>query len=196
MLDGQGGRVTNLLADFATMFPYAWYRDFPVDVEYRPGTKTFTDWSIHTAASVRYLASLLGLYVHFEEARVDGTIRNNEGRAIAPVEWEWNDAYVGKFNEVNKLLEMVQEAQFSVLIAYASVDRIEYVKGRLAQDWKETKPLLAFLISRGPGLAFGDMHRLKVVSGQSECLGPVPALPWNVKESRWERRVKPLVGPA
>ncbi len=57
--------------DFATLFQYFWYRDFPID-QVSTGAKR-ADWTIHIGVVVRNVADLMGLVWE-----VSGTRRDKE----------------------------------------------------------------------------------------------------------------------
>ena len=64
--------------DFATLFQYFWYRDFPID-EVSTGAKR-TDWTIRIGIIVRSIADLMGLVTRFERGgRKDAVLRSAEG---------------------------------------------------------------------------------------------------------------------
>ena len=86
--------------DFATLFQYFWYRDFPIDQKAIGARRS--DWTIHTGIVVRNIADLMGLVTRFESGkRKDAILRSAEGDEIA-IEWEWGGVF-GKANEVQKL---------------------------------------------------------------------------------------------
>jgi hypothetical protein len=66
--------------DFATLFQYFWYRDFPID-QISTGAKR-TDWTIHIGIVVRNVADLMGLATRFESGgRKDAVLRSRDGDA-------------------------------------------------------------------------------------------------------------------
>ena len=89
-----GGRKIKMLAeswaspeDFAALFQYFWYRDFPMDAKMATGAGR-VDWTIHIGVVVRNIADLMGLVTRFERgSRKDAILRSTEGDEIA-IEWE------------------------------------------------------------------------------------------------------------
>jgi hypothetical protein len=74
------------IEDFATLFQYCWYRDFPID-GISVGAKR-ADWTIHIGVVVRSVSDLLGLVPRFEHVRrKDAVLRSKAGDEIA-IEWE------------------------------------------------------------------------------------------------------------
>ena len=87
--------------DFATLFQYLWYRDFPIDEIARGGKRS--DWTIHVGIVVRNVADLMGLATRFESGgRKDAILRSMAGDEIA-IEWEWEGVWGA--NEITKLRE-------------------------------------------------------------------------------------------
>ena len=79
------------IEDFATLFQYFWYRDFPID-QISTGAKR-TDWTIHIGIVVRNVADLIGLVTRFERGgRKDAVLRSTDGDEIA-IEWEWEGVW-------------------------------------------------------------------------------------------------------
>ena len=86
--------------DFATLFQYFWYRDFPIDQKATGARRV--DWTIHIGIVVRNVADLMGLVTRFESGgRKDAVLRSTDGDEIA-IEWEWSGV-LGKANELEKL---------------------------------------------------------------------------------------------
>ena len=74
--------------DFATLFQYFWYRDFPMHQSATGARRS--DWTIHIGLVVRSIADLMGLVTRFESGnRKDAVLRSGEGDEIA-IEWEGN----------------------------------------------------------------------------------------------------------
>lgn len=115
-----------IIRDFATLFAYLWYRDFPLHPALR-GQGQRADWTTHIGITVRSTADLLGFFTHFESGgRTDAILRDGIGRPVAAIEWEWlaihrGDSDVNEFEKLNSLCRMpgYEELQFAVLIGYA-----------------------------------------------------------------------------
>jgi hypothetical protein len=119
------------LVDFATIFSYMWYRDFPLHPTFREQAQR-ADWTTHIGISVRSTADLMGLFTHFESGgRTDAILRTNQGNPIAALEWEWNAIHQGDsaVNEFEKLRARCGSSEFrglefACLIGYARDDRV------------------------------------------------------------------------
>src|SRR5262249_4519625 len=91
-------RDSLLLADFATLFCHMWYRDCPLHPAFRRDAQR-ADWTTHTGLTVRGIADLMGLFTCFESGeRNDAVLRDNQSKAIAVLEWEWES--IDKGDEV------------------------------------------------------------------------------------------------
>jgi len=180
--------------DFATLFQYLWYRDFPID-QISSGAKR-TDWTIHIGVVVRNLADLMGFVARFESGgRKDAMLRSRDGDEFA-IEWEWGGVWG---NELEKLKFprkiWRKEPRCAVLITYTHTLNVNKVYAHVAKNWKGAKwPLLLILID------VVDVPRSKISSGvefkniqisvfnnnrQRRELRIAPALPWEVIGTRW-----------
>jgi len=141
------------IEDFATLFQYFWYRDFPLD-QAAIGARR-SDWTIHTGIVVRNIADLMGLVTRFESGkRKDAVLRSAEGDEIA-IEWEWGGVF-GKANELKKLKdhkvrpEGKKRLKYAVLITYTHTPYIQKVYELVKAKWEEGEgarwPLLLVLI--------------------------------------------------
>ena len=75
------------IEDFATLFQYYWYRDFPMNQKSTDARRS--DWTIHTGIVIRNIADLMGFMARYESGkRKDAVMRNTEQDVIA-LEWEW-----------------------------------------------------------------------------------------------------------
>jgi hypothetical protein len=75
-------------SDFATLFAYMWYRDFPIQKSSQQNVQR-ADWTMHLGIAVRAVADLMGLFTYFESgSRTDTVLKNNNGDFVAAVEWE------------------------------------------------------------------------------------------------------------
>ncbi len=195
--------------DFATLFQYLWYRDFPMDAKMAVGAGR-VDWTIHIGVVVREIAGLMGLVTRFEEGgRKDAILRSTNGDEIA-VEWEWNGV-LGKANELDKLeghpVWSKQEGskrllKYAVLITYTHPENIQRVYDRVAEKWKEAQwPLLFILIDliENKKSKF-SMHKefqniqMSVFSNGENILRKelrsAHAFPWEVAGTTWSYRLK------
>ncbi len=203
------------IEDFATLFQYFWYRDFPLD-QAAIGARR-SDWTIHTGIVVRNIADLMGLVTRFESGkRKDAVLRSAEGDEIA-IEWEWGGAWG---NELEKLkCHRVQpkgkeRLKYAVLITYHAHSRdtlkIEVVYDHVAKEWEDKEkggvprwPLLLILID------VIKVPKRKILSGREfqniqmsvfhenehwerRKLRSAPALPWKVPSTRLS--IKPSCG--
>lgn len=181
------------LEDFATLFQYLWYRDFPID-QISTGAKR-TDWTIHIGVVVRNLADIMGFVARFESGgRKDSVLRSRDGDEFA-VEWEWGGVWgneLGKLKFPRKIWK--KEPRCAVLITYTHTRNIDKVYAHVAKNWEGAKwPLLLILID------VADVPRSKISSGVEfkniqisvfdnngrRELRKAPAFPWEVRGTRW-----------
>jgi hypothetical protein len=193
------------LEDFATLFQYFWYRDFPLD-QAATGARR-SDWTIHTGIVVRNIADLLGLVTRFESGkRKDAILRSADGDEIA-IEWEWGGVF-GKANELDKLKkhkvrpESKKKLKYAVLITYTHTPNIQRVYELVKAKWEDKDnggaprwPLLLILIdvidvpSRTftSGKEFQNIQMSTFNDGETVKCTPVrsaPAIPWKVPGTR------------
>lgn len=191
------------IEDFATLFQYFWYRDFPIDQKAIGAHRV--DWTIHIGVVVRNVADLMGLVTRFEAGgRKDAVLRSADGDEVA-IEWEWSGV-LGKANELEKLKEHEvrpkgkERLKYAVLITYTHTYNIDEVYERVRAKWKEAPeapwPLLLILIDliKVPkskfttGKEFKNIQMSVFDNGKRMELRPaIPALPWKVPKTRWSR---------
>jgi hypothetical protein len=177
--------------DFATLFQYCWYRDFPID-QISTGAKR-TDWTIHIGVVVRNVADLMGLATRFESGgRKDAVLRSRDGDEFA-IEWEWGGVWG---NELGKLKcprkSWRKEPRCAVLITYTHTPNIDKVYAHVAKDWEGAKwPLLLILIDVEESKKYGARKEFQNIQmsvfdskGRRE-LRTAPAYPWKVNGTRW-----------
>lgn len=182
--------------DFATLFQYFWYRDFPMD-KISVGARR-VDWTIHIGVVVRNIADLMGLVTRFERGgRKDAILRSTDGDEIA-IEWEWSGV-LGKANELEKLRlhqawpkSSKKQLKYAVLITYTHTYNIDKVYERVSREWVDASfPLLLILIDveESPvfssGVEFKNIQMTVFDSGGCRSLRVAPAFPWNVGSTRW-----------
>ncbi len=182
--------------DFATLFQYLWYRDFPVS-QSAVGARR-SDWTIHIGLVVRGIADLLGFHARFESGhRKDAVLRSGDGDEIA-VEWEWGGAWG---NELKKLKEhrgwtpkkdCDHLLKYAALITYTHTPNIEKVYGHVTDEWEGARwPLLLILIDLEESKIFFTGKEFKSINmsifescGQ-RVIRDAPAFPWKIGSSRW-----------
>ncbi len=197
------------IEDFATLFQYFWYRDFPLDAIKAVGAER-VDWTIHIGVVVRKIADLMGLVTRFEEGgRKDAILRSTDGDEIA-VEWEWNGVF-GKANELDKLeghpvwskqKDSERLLKYAVLITYTHPENIQRVYDRVVEKWGRAQwPLLLILIDLNevPKSQF-TMHKefqniqMSIFSNSTKVerkeLRSARAFPWEVAGTTWSYRLK------
>ena len=203
--------------DFATLFQYLWYRDFPMDAKMAVGARR-VDWTIHIGVIVRKIADLMGLVTRFEEGRKDAMLRSTDGDEIA-LEWEWEDILgkEGKLkgNELRKLQNRKvwrpndkEGLKYAVLITYTKMsgeeteqvyDELVKVKvyDEVVKVWKGTPwPLLFILIDFGKFEMLSSRRGFKKIrmsvfrEGNYKELRSAPAFPWEVAGTRWSYQLK------
>jgi hypothetical protein len=184
--------------DFATLYHYFWYRDFPMDQKATGAHRV--DWTIHIGVVVRKVADYMGLVTRFESGkRTDAMLRSRDGDEVA-VEWEWNGVF-GKNNELDKLLSHdvrpkgKEKLKYAVLITYTHTENIDKVYAYVKQKWDSNPqwPLLLILldvkdVSKSTytmGKEFNNIHMSLFDNGERKSLRLIPALPWEVIGTRW-----------
>ena len=182
--------------DFATLFQYMWYRDFPVS-ESAVGARR-SDWTIHIGLVIRSIADFLGFYARFESGhRKDAVLRSGAGDEIA-VEWEWEGVWG---NELGKLKEhrgwtptkdCDHLLKYAVLITYTHTPNIEKVYQHVTDQWEGAKwPLLLILIDVQEskkffvGKEFKNINMSMFDSCGRKDIRSAPAFPWEIGGSRW-----------
>ena len=179
--------------DFATLFQYFWYRDFPIDQKAIGAHRA--DWTIHIGVVMRNIADLMGLVTRFERGgRKDAVLRGVSGDEIA-IEWEWSKKLE---NELSKLKTHNitryddQLLKYAVLITYT--DNQEDTCKQVMEKWQDSRwPLLLILITIRKvskkditsGREFQDMKMFLFDKNKHEELRKAPALPWQVNGTRW-----------
>jgi len=190
------------IEDFATLFQYFWYRDFPMDAKMAVGAGR-VDWTIHIGVVVRNVGDLLGLVTRFERGgRKDAILRSTEGDEIA-VEWEWGGVWG---NELEKLKEhqvwsknksREKLLKYAVLITYTHPPNIQKVYNHVMEKWEGAQwPLLLILIDlieskKYPmGKEFKNIQMSIFHKGERRELRSAPAFPWEVPSTRWSYELK------
>lgn len=180
-------RVTR---DFITLFNKFWYRDFPLS-ENNKDVGSRAEWTTHIGICVRSSADLMGYFTHFEQGnRTDAVIRNNRGEDIAHIEWEWHQVFNENVNEIKKLFDSNDKAQFSVFISYSRHDHHEENLAAIKKQWgKSNAPLVVILVTFAYEKRvrwFDDIETYHLQNGSLKKIRSHPALPWDVIGSRWE----------
>lgn len=178
-----------LLDDFATLFSYGWYRDFPVDARHRLSTEGAADWTIHTGVVVRACADLMGLYCVFEQGkRHDALLRDRDHRVLAALEWEWQETTGIPVDELAKLnARAYPDAKFMGLLTYVRQDAATTAVEEATSRWTNNTPLLFIVVEfKERKRVFKDMALHRIERGKkAKLLRRQPALPWEVPHSRW-----------
>jgi hypothetical protein len=183
------------LEDFATLFQYFWYRDFPMDAKKATGAGR-VDWTIHIGVVVRNIGDLMGLVTRFEEGgRKDAILRSTEGDEIA-LEWEWGGVW--RANELDKLKQHEvrpkgkERLKYAVLITYTHPPNIQKVYKHVMEKWTGARwPLLLILIDLieskkyHMGKEFKNIQMSVFDNGERRELRLAPAFPWEVAGTRW-----------
>ncbi|HUV44163.1 MAG TPA: hypothetical protein VMW13_04950 [Dehalococcoidales bacterium] len=186
------------LQDFATLFQYLWYRDFPIDEISRGGKRS--DWTIHVGIVVRNVADLMGLVTRFESGgRKDAVLRSTAGDEI-DIEWEWEGVWGA--NEIKKLREHhvwskesgddKRPLRYAVLVTYTHPPNVKKVCDYVQSQWEDAKwPLLLILIDVEESTKYTSGKDFQYIQayqfdehGETE-LRRAPAFPWRVEGTRW-----------
>jgi hypothetical protein len=193
------------LEDFATLFQYLWYRDFPMDAKKAIGAGR-VDWTIHIGAVVRRIADIMGLVTRFEEGgRKDAMLRSTDGDEIA-VEWEWGGVWGNELEKLeshivwSKDKERERLLKYAVLITYTHPPNIQKVYDHVMKEWEGTRwPLLLILINlieskKYPmGKEFKNIQMSIFSKGEKverTVLRSAPAFPWEVTGTTWSYRLE------
>jgi len=184
--------------DFAALFQYFWYRDFPMDAKKATGVGR-VDWTIHIGVVVRQIADLMGLVTRFERGgRKDAILRSTDGDEVA-VEWEWNGVW--KANELEKLKghevkpEGKEKLKYAVLITYTHPPNVQRVYEHVRKEWEGAPwPLLLVLIDLieskkyHMGKEFQNIQMSVFSQGKQvkrRELRSARAFPWELSGTRW-----------
>jgi len=195
------------IEDFATLFQYFWYRDFPMDQKAIGAHRV--DWTIHIGVVVRNIADLMGLVTRFERGgRKDAILRSTEGDEVA-IEWEWGGVWG---NELKKLKDHSvrpkgkERLKYAVFVTYTHACRetpdIENVYSHVRGEWKGARwPLLLILVEVEKTKRSELVSRRRFKNIQMSIfnegeevkrreLRSAPAFPWEVSGTRWSYELK------
>lgn len=180
--------MKRLTRDFIGLFNALWYRDFPAPKEKYVAR---ANWTIHLGVVIRECADLLGYYSSFESGnRTDAVIHDSEDRIVANIEWEWIQPFREKVNEIEKLSIRSEFAKFSVFISYCDYRYLTQSLKRVEVLWAVPEtPLVLFLImfkQVGKNRHFCELVTYYFWNGRYKKLRTQPALPWEVKGSKWK----------
>lgn len=187
------------IEDFATLFQYFWYRDFPMSQKAKGARRI--DWTIHIGSVVCNIAHFMSLVSRFETGgRKDAVLRSADGDEVA-IEWEWGGVWG---NELEKLKthrklwpKSKQGLKYAVLITYTHTPNIENVYAHVVKNWECARwPLLLILIdlidvpkSRFTmGKEFNNIQMSIFSEGEKverTQLRLAPAFPWRIAGTRW-----------
>ena len=186
------------IEDFATLFQYFWYRDFPID-QISTGAKR-TDWTIHIGIVVRNVADLIGLVTRFESGgKIDAVLRSTDGDEIA-IEWEWEGIWGNELEKLKHPKRIFRKdksgerlLKYAVLITYTHTPSIEKVYNHATEKWREAQwPLLLILIDLEEskefysGKDFKNIQMCVFDKNRHRELRTAPAFPWRVSSTRWD----------
>ncbi|MCK4274051.1 MAG: hypothetical protein KAW90_04105 [Dehalococcoidales bacterium] len=185
--------------DFAALFQYLWYRDFPMDAKRGTGAGR-VDWTIHIGVVVRNVADLMGFVTRFERGgRKDAILRSTDGDEIA-VEWEWGGVWgneLEKLKEHNVRPKEKGGLKYAVLVTYTHPPNIQKVYSHVMEKWKGARwPLLLVLIDLieskkyHMGKEFKNIQMSVFDKGERIQLRSAPAFPWEVGGTRWSYALK------
>jgi hypothetical protein len=191
--------------DFATLFQYFWYRDFPMDAKKATGAGR-VDWTIHIGVVVRNIADLMGLVTRFERGgRKDAILRSTAGDEIA-IEWEWGGVWGNELEKLKKHKvgpQGKEELKYAVLVTYthahSDTPEMGNVYNRVIKEWEGARwPLLLILIEvekskRRMRREFKKMQMSIFSNGEKverKEIRSAPAFPWEVSGTRWSYELK------
>lgn len=186
--------------DFAVLFLYHWYRDFPID-KLSTGAKR-ADWTIHIGIVVRRVGDLLGFVTRFEHGgRTDAILRSTDGDEIA-VEWEWTKGYINELKKMkdkeqgiwSKITDSDRSLKYSVLITYSdnATENKQDIFKKLSGNWGGVKyPLLLILINYEKSTEFYSRRKFttinmcKISDSKFSEFRSEKAVPWEIDKTRW-----------
>lgn len=198
----------SLVEDFATLFAYGWYQNFPVDGWFHSNAGR-SDWTYHSALTFRRTIRQMGYFPVFErKGRSDGVALGTGGHEDVRIlaEWEWQTPPVADvaafgeaaphyFNEVDKLLASAKShavQEFCFLLTYIHENDLELAVEKIQARWNLQQgkcPLvLAIITFTDTSLrAFSSLLVYEIASENSapRLLHSKPALPWKVPHTRW-----------
>jgi hypothetical protein len=182
--------VRSVTRDFITLFNKFWYRDFPL-AETHKDTGSRAEWTTHIGICVRACADLMGYFTHFEQGnRTDAVIRDNTGRDIAHIEWEWTNAFRDDVNEIRKLRDARDSAKFSAFISYSKDEYHEKNLATIRRQWGHGGyPLVVILATyeyRSKARWLRELQTYHLQRGLLRLVRAQPANPWQVEGSRWQ----------
>jgi hypothetical protein len=182
--------------NFIPLFNAFWYRDFPLVMQHKTkGGRA--EWTTHIGFCVRACADVLGYFTHFEQGnRTDAVVRDNRGRDIAHIEWEWEQPFRAKVNEIQKLYKYRRDAEVSIFISYSQISKHGDNIATIERQWRgAADKLIVFLITfeRGreegwevSGRLFNKLETYRMRDGRLKKLRTQNALPWRSVGTRWE----------
>lgn len=183
--------MRRITRDFMTLLNVLWYRDFPLTKEHKE-TGSRAEWTTHIGIATRSAADLMGYFTYFEHGnRTDAVIKDNRGKVMANLEWEWKEPrHIDKVNEVEQLYSARENCEFSVFVSYSdNAHYNENVESVLSQ-WGDTPHALVYVVIRfdkkGGNRIFGQMETHHIQNGRHKKVRTQPALPWEATGKRWE----------
>ncbi len=178
--------------DFITLFNALWYRDFPIIAGHELKAHRAM-WTTHIASVVKACADLMGFFTLFERGnRTDAIIQKANGTNWAKIEWEWDQPFRQKVNEIQKLSDSARraEADVFIFIGYSWQDRLEESLKAITSQWKVIdQTLLVFILifkEYKQPRQFRTMQTYRINKNTRRKLGEQYALPWNVPDTRWQ----------
>ena len=182
--------------DFATLFKYFWHRDFP-QAPNAPGARR-ADWTIHVGIIVRNIADLMGVFARFESGGRTDAVFRGANKDLVALEWEWNGVFFGA-NELDKLknhrVRGAESLKYCVLITYVHTPYINAVYEHVLKKWENAKWLLLLVLIDYVDSKIYSSRRvfnrvnISLFDGSTQKEVDVfPALPWEVKETRFVGR--------
>lgn len=183
------------IRDFVALYNAVWYRDFPIAYGYEKDASRAM-WTTHIASVVKQCADLMGLQTRYETGgRTDAIIQKPvTGVNWARLEWEWAQAFRPKVNEFEKLARGAADSEALVYIGYSEEAKLDECLHRIQNDWAIIeKPLIVFIITyrpHGKRREFRLLQTYEFKSGSMRRWRAQPALPWQVKDTKWEAALR------
>ena len=176
--------------DFVALFNALQYKDFPV-VHGHEDLGRRAVWTTHISSIVKQCADLMGLFTCFETGnRTDAVIQKASRSTWAKIEWEWDNPCLKKVNELEKLAVAADEGELMVFIGYSKDTRHKENMDKIISSWKKIEtPLLVFLVTyryEGRRRHFKQLETHYFRAGKHQKYRKQEALPWQVKDTKWE----------
>ena len=184
--------------DLVCLFNALWYRSFPVELGHTDIGRRAV-WTTHISHIVKQIADFKGYFTRLEYGgRTDAVIQTADRENWARIEWEWSQPrFTERVNEIAKLSDAMVDAkktnpkseEVAVFIGYSDKRFHRDNMDAIASQWKAKGDLIAFVVQfeiKNGSRHFLEVRTYTVRDGECTLRRTQPALPWDVKGSRWK----------